>query len=284
MYFKIFIFIYSTAEVKMTMAATLINGLKYRFHTLHESGKTDILDGNEFFVQYIGCTCITEDYDMACDKQIDDFFNFVVSECQQLLNAERLLFKLIVHRNGAMICDTNGNMQYSFKACDISYVTATNSRRYSKYLIVVARTGQEQTLKGHVLLCRNKANAKLACQTFTEIFKMARATVTITTANQEVLANQGKASSEDKTDCSVATRKTCGCNRIAGHALCSVNNHNLQNDLEAVEILEESLDDGFTELARSRSADSCQSAGSSKLTFRTFFSERHPRYENSVFY
>ena len=277
--------IYSTAEVKMTMAATLINGLKYRFHTLHESGKTDILDGNEFFVQYIGCTCITEDYEMACDKQIDDFFNFVVSECQQLLNAERLLFKLIVHRNGAMICDTNGNIQYNFKTCDISYVTTTNSRRYSKYLIVVARTGQEQTLKGHVLLCRNKANAKLACQTFTEMFEMARPAVTITTANQEVLANQGKASSEDKTDCSVATRKTC--NLIAGHALCSVNNHNLVlNDREAIEILEEPLDDGFTELAKSRSAGSCQSAGSSKLMVGTFFSERHPQYdlEDSVFY
>lgn len=259
------------------MAATLINGLKYRFHTLHESGKTDILDGNEFFVQYIGCTCITEDYEMACDKQIDDFFNFVVSECQQLLNAERLLFKLIVHRNGAMICDTNGNIQYNFKACDINYVTTTNSRRYSKYLIVVARTEQEQTLKGHVLLCRNKANAKLVCQTFTEIFKMARPAVTITTANQEVLANQSKASSADETDCSVATRKTC--NPVAGQ-------HNLLNDREAVEILEESLDDGFTELAKSRLAGSCQSAGSSKLTFETFFNERHPRYdlEDSVFY
>ena len=266
------------------MAATLINGLQYRFHTLHESGKTDILDGNEFFVQYIGCTCITEDYEMACDKQIDDFFNFVVSECQQLLNAESLLFKLIVHRNSAMICDTNGNIQYNFKTCDISYVTTTNSRRYSKYLVVVARTGQEQTLKGHVLLCRNKANAKLVYQTFTEMFEMARAAVTITTANEKVLANQGKASSEDKTDCSVATRKAC--NGIAGHALRSVNNHNLQNDREAVEILEESLDDGFTELARSRSAGSCQSAGSSKLTFGTFSRERHPRYdlEDSVFY
>ena len=189
----------------MTMAATLRNGLKYRFHTLHESG---FPDGNEFFVQYIGCTCITEDYEMACDKQIDDFFNFVVSECQQLLNAESLLFKLIVHRNGAMICGTNGNIQYNFKTCDISYVTATNSRRYSMYLIVVARTGQEQTLKGHVLLCRNKTNVKLVCQTFTELFEMARAAVTITTGNEEVLANQGKASSEDKTDCSVATRKT----------------------------------------------------------------------------
>ena len=85
---------------------------------------------------------------------------------------------------------------------------------------------------------------------------MARAAVTIKTANEEVLANQGKASSEEKTDCSVATRKTC--NLIAGHALCSVNNHNLQNDREAVEILEESLDGGCTELARSRSTGSCQ--------------------------
>ena len=95
---------------------------------------------------------------MACDKQIDDIFNFVVSECQQLLNAESLLFKLIVHRNGAMICDTNGNIQYNFKTCDISYVTTTNSRRYSKYLVVLARTGHEQTLKGHVFTVARKGH------------------------------------------------------------------------------------------------------------------------------
>ena len=279
----------STVERKMTMAATLVNSLKYRFHTLHEPDQIDILDGNEFLVQYIGCTSITEDYEMACDAQIDDFFNFVVSE-YQVLNAEGLLFKLIVNRNGAIIYDTNDNIQYNFEAHNISYVTTTNSWRYSKYLIIVARTGQEKTLKGHVLLCRNKANAKLICQTFTEMFKMARP-VTITTANQEVFVDghvtHAKSGNQGE-NCPVfdtATARTY--NPIAGHALCSVTNHNPLNDRQTDTKLEELLDDGFTELAKSRSS-STNSVRSSNLTpplFGTFFNENNLWYPfiDSVF-
>ncbi len=101
----------------MTMAANI---WRYRFHSLNESDHNDSLDGNEFFVQYIGCTAINEDYEMASDTQIEDFFNCVASKYQE--NNDRLLFKMLVNRNGVMICDGEGNIQYTFEASNICYL------------------------------------------------------------------------------------------------------------------------------------------------------------------
>ncbi len=218
----------------MTMAANI---WRYRFHSLNESDHNDSLDGNEFFVQYIGCTAINEDYEMASDTQIEDFFNCVASKYQE--NNDRLLFKMLVNRNGVMICDGEGNIQYTFEASNICYFTTTNSWGYSKYLVIVARTRQEQSLKGHVLLCKNKSNVKRICQTFTKMFKMA-GPVTIDTDDEKVCTKAGEAKTRNQAK-----------DLKAGFPVRDLNmneNPNPFNDHP-----EKLLDDGFTELAKSRS-------------------------------
>ncbi len=234
------------------MAATLANVWRYRFHSLNESDHNDLLDGNEFFVQYIGCTAINEDYEMASDTQIEGFFNCVASKYQE--SNDRLLFKMLVNRNGVMICDSEGEIQHSFEASSISHVTTTNSWRYSKYLVIVARTRQEQSLKGHVLLCKNKSNVKRICQTFTKMFKMA-GPVTIDTDDEKVCTKAGEAKTRNQAENSdvfeTVTQRTFDLK--AGFPIRDLNmkNPNPFND-HPVEC-EKLSDDGFTELAKSRS-------------------------------
>jgi hypothetical protein len=279
-------------DAVLTMATTLANVLRYRFHSLNESDRNDILDGNEFFVQYIGCTAITEDYEMASDTQIEDFFNCVVSKYRE--SDEKLLFKLMVNRNGAMICDSESNIQHSFEAYNISHVTTTNTWRYSKYLIIVARTRQDKNLKGHVLLCKNKSKAQRICQTFTEMFKMARP-ITVATDNEEMCTKAGEVKTQNQAqNCDVfetGTRSTFDLKAgfptrdLNKHTQCRVKNHNPLNDHKADEKL---LDDGFTELAKSRSSSS-HSADSSAVTpplSGSFFNDNTPPYQldDSTFY
>jgi hypothetical protein len=223
----------------MTMATTLANIWRYRFHNLNESDHNNITDGNEFFVQYIGCTAITsEDDEMVSDIQIDDFFNYVVSNYKE--SPDRLVFKLLVNRNGATICDREDNIQHNFEAHNISYVTTSSNWRYSKYLIIVARTGQQQSLKGHVLFCKNKSKAKRICHTFAEMFKMA-APVTL-----EKDCTKGEVERRNQDDDVFET----GSGRdLNGNTVCRVTIPSPLNNYQAEC---EDLLDGFTELAKSR--------------------------------
>lgn len=152
------------------MAAALINARRYRFRSLNNADHNDILDGNEYLVQYIGCTAIAECDDRACETRIEDFFDCVVNKNEN--SDEKLQFRLEVNRDGVMIRDSEGNQHHSFAALDISSVTTTNSRRYAQYVIIAAKTEQEQTLKGHVLLCKSKSNAESVCHALRKMFKM----------------------------------------------------------------------------------------------------------------
>ena len=255
----------------MTMAATLANGWRYRFHSLNESDHNNILDGIEFLVQYVGCTAITgEDCEMASDAQIDEFFSSVVSNYQE--SRERLRFKLLLNRSGAIICNSEGDIQHSFDAHNISYVTTTSCWKYSKYVIIAARTRHEQSLKGHVLSCKNKPNAKRICQTFTELFKMAEDKEACTKGEVKTRTHD-----ENSNVVETGTRRTFdpdglpteGLNK---HTVCPIKTPISLNDHRPAK--SEELVDGFTELARSRSSSSTP-----PLSGGNFFSEDIPPYQ-----
>ena len=240
----------------MIMAATLANIWRYRFHSLNESDHNNVVDGTEFLVQYVGCTAITgEDCEMASDAQIDEFFSFVVSNYQE--SRERLLFKLLLNRNGAVICNSEGDIQHSFEAHNISYVTTTSCRKYSEYIIIVARTRHEQSLKGHVLFCEKNSNAKRICQTFTELFKMAGSVTIVTEDKEACTKGEVKTRSQDENSNVVetGTRRTFDpdglpTGSLNKHTVCPVKTPISLNDLQPAK--SEELVDGFTELARSR--------------------------------
>ena len=261
----------------MTMA-TLANIWRYRFHSLNESDHSNVLDGIEFLVQYVGCTAITgEDCEMASDTQIDEFFSSVVSNYQE--SRERLLFKLLLNRNGAVICNSEGDIQHSFEANNISYVTTTSCWKYSKYVIIVARTRLEQSLKGHVLFCKNKSNAKRICETFTELFKMAGSVTIVTEDKEACTEGEVKTRSRDVNSNFVetGTRRTFdpdglpteGLNK---HTVCSINTSMSFDDHQPAK--SEELVDGFTELARSRSSSSTP-----PLSSGNYFGEDNPPYQ-----
>ena len=248
----------------MTMAATLANIWRYSFQNLNESDHNKVLDGSEFFVQYIGCTAITsEDDEMVSDVQIDDFFEYVVSNYQE--SPDRLVFKLLVNRNGATICDSEDNIQHNFEAHNISYVTTSSNWRYSKYLIIVARTGQQQSLKGHVLFCKNKSKAKRICHTFAEMFKMAAQVTSVTDEKKDCTKEEVERRNQDDDVFETGRGRD-----LNGNTVCRVKNPSPLNNHQAEC---EDLSDGFTELAKSRSSSSPPPLSP------TFFNENSPSYQ-----
>lgn len=239
------------------MATALVNSVRrYRFQHLNHVEQADLND-NEFSVQYIGCTAISEDYETASDQEINDFFDIVVNSYQS--NADS--FRLTVDGNGATLRDSDGSINRFFKACNISYVTTTNSwRKYAKYVILVARIENEKSLKGHVLLCQSKFHAKRMCSTFTKMFKNAISTSEhsdesvfrgqfVTKEFATVSYDLNRNDTKRFYDIEGMPNTKCNASEVDGR----------QVEEERQEQLNDN-DDAFTELAKSRSVNSRSSA------------------------
>lgn len=261
--------------IKILRVSTEMSTIGETFSNVGKYCALNESDHDEFFVHYIGCTPITEDYDISSDKQIDEFFKYVVSEYQKN-SVSDMWFKLRIDTDSAVICNDDEKIQHSFKACNISDITTTKLWKYSRYLIIVARTTNERSLKGHVLLCNNKSNVQRICQTFSEMFRTARP---ITNARKEKGTIAGD-SQPEADSCGVSvieTRKTS--DRIDGFctkdsnkgSFYEVKSNDTSSGHHADEKPAESVD-AFTELAKSRSRSSHSSDdGMTPRSHKTFF-------------
>ena len=264
--------------INTAMAEALANSKRYRFHSLEESDYCDIIDGIEFIVHYVGCTYITEDYEISSETEIEDFFKNVVTKYPK--NQDKLQVILKVNKNGAIISDNDGHIRYSFIACNISYVSRTSGSRYSEYLVIVARTPQEQHLKGHVLLCKTKCIAKRICQTFTKMFNIAQP-VAMVTGDDDVTSDHALDSDVFEPETNSTFDFYAGLPSIMTNSYC-IKNNNPSNDFQAIDNCEKLLDDGFTELAKSRSSSSSSEPRSLTYSGKPY-DENSPTYHIDSF-
>ena len=233
--------------------ATKVNGGGYS--VIVQSRSVDVLDDNEFFVKYIGCSTIREDQDIPSDREIDDLLNIVVSNQSQQSRKNLPRLKLTVDTNGFRIYDCDDDyLHKSFELSHISYVTTTNSWKFSKYFIFVARRGE--SIEGHVLLCTDKSDARRLYHIITQMFNLAAVAVPTTTERVGVIAAYTHV-------VQVGTRQTfdlslgSSIGDVKELALCDMNDGTVPiNSPQTDTKHDESFEDGFTQLARLRSSTS----------------------------
>ena len=239
---------------------------KHRFLSLEPQDEQDkVMAGSEFTVRYIGSTYVKEDFGKT-EKRMMEIFKNVVDKFQ---TRKPSMFRLIVDLGGAVVYDNEGSVSNRFQLCNIRYIIYSNIiQEYSKYFVLVGRGESDLSIRAHVFVCENKKKAKDLYETFIETFtlraKMKKSKETSRrhsthalegkNADHDGLSNVHKSILPTQTGrrhtFDLSCRRPKDWNLVSEHHGC-MNRRGLSegngNDF---------LEDGFTELARSRASSS----------------------------